>query len=150
MSGTTEFIKKWGLFFLVMFLIILIGYLFFYDSVQREVKSKSRCLREKAAASTGGAYSVYAKDTNNSNAYKVTYAMKPNDKANPKVSIECNCLPGNTVNTFTGIRYYSGGTMYDNGKKVCSCASAITSPALYTGHPQLVDFMTSGNTSFFS
>lgn len=150
--ATAEFMKKWGLFAVVMFLIILIGYLFFYDSVQREVKDKSRCIREKQAATTGGIHTVYAKDSNNQNAYKVTYNTTPNKKS---VSIECSCAPGETINKFTGIQYYdySQNRTVTTGEKICGCSSTIGTAGgsmLYSGSPYLVSYMTSGDTTFFT
>lgn len=145
-----ELFKEVLLFGVIVFFVILFSRLFFYDAVQREVRKTSRCVRERFEHGRSGVYSVVAKNSLNSNLYKISYDLK-----NKKHSIECACRPGDIVNTFKEIPYYDFNTQSAQvlSEKLCQCENKLiegTDKPFYAGTPGIIRFMNNKtDTKFF-
>lgn len=136
------FVVLIGLFFLLLVF-------FHYSGIQRAVKKNSRCYQEKRQTRTDGVYSVTATNGRNEPMYKVSY-----DIGKKRNVLECACPEGDVSNTFTDINMYNLKTKSVDkvSEKYCNCTTDVYTPGesvYFTGHPGLVRFMSSQDTSFF-
>lgn len=134
---------------LITFIFIMIIF-FHYNSIQRRVKTSSRCYQNKMKAQMSGLYSVTATDGADKELYRVTY-----DIAKKQNNVECACEEGETVNIFRDVKVYnmSTGETDTIAQKYCNCKFSADAPGTsvyFTGHPGLVRFMNSGDNSFFT
>jgi predicted membrane protein len=136
------------IFGVLVALIILLAMFFHYNSIQKEVKKKSRCYSANSRQS--GVYSVTASTSTGAPLYRVSY-----DMTNKVSNLECACKEGPVVNNFNDISVYNfTSKSSDAVNKYCSCeGDLLTSPSesvYFSGHPDLVRFMTNEDDSFFN
>lgn len=142
--------KEICLFIITLGLIGLIIVLFYYSSIQKEVNSKSRCVRERRKGQQGGIYLVEARNEYSDPLYTVSY-----DLGSKKFDVNCACKPGNTVNHFTDIKVYDQRNPASPIRKIpdqiCQCDRLVEPiTTYYDGFPDLLRFMNNNDTSFFT
>jgi hypothetical protein len=141
--------KEITLFLVTMSFTLLIVILFHYSSIQKVVKQKSRCLRERSSGQTNGIFSVQAKNEFNDRLYDITYNMQ-----NKTYDVGCACATGETINHFRDIKVYDvrnpTNPIRNVPDKVCYCDKLVEPQrTYYSGYPDLLRFMNSGDDSFF-
>jgi hypothetical protein len=142
--------KEIFLFVVTLSMITLIIVLFYYSSIQKEVNKNSRCIREKRSGQVGGTYVVEARNEYNDPLYKVAYNLSAK-----KYDLSCSCKPGDVVNHFTDIKVYDMRNPKNPVRKIpdqmCSCDRMVEPvTTYYDGYPDLLRFMNSNDTSFFT
>lgn len=131
----------------ITFLLIIgiIFYIFYWDLINRKVKSISKCKNNiNKNNTTGGVYVINAKDDANNNLYSIKYDMVTN-----KPSIDCKCTPGTYMNTFKNIKIYDPDKEETIGiNNNCSCDKTYELNAnnhYYNGEPFLLKYMYDNN-----
>lgn len=142
-------IKELFLFAVIVTIIVVITRLFFFDSVQRRIRTESRCISERNAYNKSGVAMVHAVNHNNFPMYDISY-----DVANRQYSVDCACPEGDVLNSFNNIRIYDFSARKEDTlkEKLCKCKSNLVEPGkptYYNGDVGLVRFMREGDLKFF-
>jgi hypothetical protein len=137
------------LFTATMSMVVLIIFLFHYSAIQKDVKKKSRCIRERELGESGGIYSVHAMNEYNDKLYSIEY-----DLMNKDYTVSCACSKGDVANNFQNIKVYNmrnpSAPVMNIPSKTCYCERNIESDNIsYKGYPGLIDFMYRSDISFF-
>lgn len=137
-------------FLALLVVIFLLVALFHYNAIQRQVKKTSRCYQAKQKALVGGKYIVTASNAQNVPIYNVGY-----DIGARQYSVECACPQGNIPNTIPEVKVYNMQSKRDDyvRDKICNCDKYVYSagdPIYYSGYPDLLRYMNSGDTTFFT
>lgn len=133
-----------ALFAVLMISFYIMSLLFFYSSVQVQVRKNSRCYRDKRAATSNGTYTATASNQKGDPLYSVSYNMGAKSFA-----VNCACPAGDVVNTYPEVDVYNLNTRQaeriDN--KVCSCDKQYYSPSYdtlyFSGYPGITRYMNS-------
>lgn len=136
-------------FAVIIVLLFLLFALFHNNSIQSEVRKKSRCLRAKETGRKGGQYMVTATNKDNQELYRIGY-----DLSSRQFNVQCACPEGKVTNTFRRIPVYNLNTMTSQTipEKSCACDTSYYrtgDSVYYNGYPGLVSYMNSGDTTFF-
>lgn len=136
-------------FAVIVILLYMVFSFFHNNSIQAAVRKKSRCLRAKEIGRIGGQYIVKATNRSNNALYDVGY-----DLTTKEFDVKCACPEGKVSNTFYNIPVYNMNTKTATSisEKTCGCDQNYFTrgdPVYYSGYPSLVNFMNSGDLSFF-
>lgn len=140
------------LVFITIFAILsIVITMLHYNSVQQKITKNSRCYIAKNKSGNNGSYSVDALNINNKKLYSVIY-----DLNSKNFNLNCSCQPGDVVNKFYNIQVYDLKSKKPAiiDEKICQCDSYLLNikngeNVYYSGDPQLVNFMNTGDTIFF-
>ena len=140
--------KELFLYILIAGLFTLILLLFHYTSIHWEVRSTSKCYKERQKYFQNGIYSVAAKTGSDTPLYNVNYNI-----ASRNFDFKCACPAGETMNTFKNVKVYNlknnTSTRID---KTCECDRDYTTgnPVVYyDGFPDVVRYMVNDDATFF-
>jgi len=138
------------LFVATFSMLVLLIVLFQYSTIQNDVKKNSRCLREKLSGQSNGMYVVTAKNETDEKLYNITYDLRKKE-----YNVSCACTPGDTVNHFNDIKVYDmrnpSNPIRRINEKMCYCDKFVEpNRTYYFGYPDILRFMNSGDTSFFT
>lgn len=147
----TGVLKNWFPFVLSCFILGLIGFMLFYQSVSDTVKSTSRCKRLNDKFGTGTLYKVTARASSGAALYNVTYNLGLR-----KTTQECSCPTGSILNRFEfPLRNLLNNTN-TNVSLSCPCddnyvaqMTDSNSSFQYDGYPELADYMKNPSNDFF-
>lgn len=148
-SSPSGFVTEIVTFGVICALLYFLIEFFHNNSIQTELRKKSRCIRSKEVGRKGGQYVVNVVNKDNQKLYTVGY-----DLSSREVSVECACPEGKVANTFNNIPIYNLNTLTTEKikEKLCACDQSYYRPGesvYYTGYPSLVSFMNSGDLTFF-
>jgi len=140
------------LVFITMFAILLIVItILHYNSVQQKIIKNSRCYLAKHKTNNNGTYAVDALNINNKKLYSVIY-----DFNSKNFNLNCSCQSGDVINKFYNIPVYDLRAKKPEivDEKICQCDSYLLNikdgeKIYYSGDPQLVNYMNTGDTIFF-
>ena len=136
------------LFVIVVAIIIIVISLFHYTSVQRRVRSESRCYKEKLLNRPGvGTYSVKAYAATGEEIYEVIY-----DLGAKTYTVTQKCKTGGVLNKVEISVYDLKSQVGQKIEKFFYCEKDFeleSKPPIYSGYPGLVRFMQYDNTEFF-
>jgi len=135
------------LFTVLMVSLYVLCLLFFYSTVELQVKTDSRCYRDMQSATSTGTYTATASNQRGEPLYAVSYNMGAKSFA-----VNCACPAGNVANTYPNIDVYNLNTQQaqriDN--KMCSCDKQYYSPSYdsiyFSGYPGVTRYMNSAST----
>lgn len=131
-------------------LVIIITVIIYWDSINGQVTSNSRCKRQlNIINNLSGEYLINARDKNNRDLFNITYNMGSRD-----VSIECACNTGDVINNFSGIPVKDIKNNRDlDVKKDCMCDkyydTDMGSEIIYDGEPGILRYINSKDDTFF-
>lgn len=151
-------LKNWNIYevtlnILFIFLLVLIGMLIYWDSINKKISKNSRCRRQKELYNkTKGIFTINVKSKNNEDLFKIDY-----DMTNKKENIECACPKGNMNNTFSKvpIRLLKKNENAYSEELFCKCDKEYVydnnhKDNILEGEPELIRYMhNQDNDDFF-
>lgn len=144
--------KEIFLFTVMLSVICLIIVMVQTSAIQRDVNSRSRCVRERNIGRLGTVYKVQALTNTNEPLFSISYDMNSRVR---KVTPTCTKSSNTTgvMNQFNNIRMYdlmARNVVEDGSSGNIYCDKDYNNSEIhYTGHPDLLRFMQYGDTYLF-
>tara|TARA_B000000475_G_scaffold256596_1_gene237183 strand:- start:54 stop:554 length:501 start_codon:yes stop_codon:yes gene_type:complete len=148
------FSKGWTLYefllnILFISLLIIIGSIIYWDSINKKISNKSRCKKQRDIYDkNNGVYILNVKNKTGNNLFNIKYDFEKKIQG-----IDCACNKGDINCKFEDINYRNlkkNENMVQS--KVCSCDNVYTydiHDAIYEGPPELIRYMIDSQNSIF-
>jgi len=133
-------------------IVIVLGSILYWDSINSQVNKLSRCKRQMQVykGAKDGEFIVSASTKSNEKLFEISYDTKQYN-----TNVECKCEKGNMVNEFSNIHVKD---MKNNKNvivnKTCSCdkyynTGIMSENIVYSGEPGIIRYMKTDNGDFF-
>ncbi len=152
------FSKGWTLYefllnILFISLLIIIGSIIYWDTINRKISNKSRCKKQRDIYDkNNGVYILNVKNKTGNNLFNIKYDFEKKIQG-----IDCTCNKGDINCKFEDINYRNlkRNTDEEDTKKVCTCDNLYTydkdskGDAIYEGPPELIRYMIKKEDNIF-